>query len=180
MELYFMGDRLKRTIYNLSKVIERNNIKKNFLVLHWTPSEIIDGKQNFSAVELPPCEYYRELNSNISCKFDANTVTVMFSKQIFKDSPFLAEILSKVRFKTLKPLIQKYNEHFLMDNIDVLLSIKSEQLSHLGAHNETDLENIYNKIACDYMQKESYYRGDNEEDRWFTYPDDMTILIGGM
>lgn len=180
MELYFMGDKLKRTIYNLSKIIERSNIKKNFLVLHWTPSEIIDGKEKFSSIEMPPCEFYRELNSNISCKFDVNTVNVMFSKQIFKDSPFLAEILGKVRFKTLKPLIQKYDENFLKDNIDVLLSIKTEKLAHIGAHNETDLENVYNKIACDYMQREAYYRGENVDDRWFSYPDEITIIIGGM
>lgn len=180
MELYFMGDKLKRTIYNLSKIIELNNVKKNFLVLHWTPSEIIDGKKKFLTVEMPPCELYREINPNISCKFDVNTVTVMFSKQIFKDSPFLAEILSKVRFKTLKPLIQKYDENFLKDNIDVLLTIKSEKLAHIGAHNETDLENIYNKIACDYMQREAYYRGEDIEDRWFSYPDEIDILIGGM
>lgn len=180
LEIYFMGDKLKKTIYNLSKIIERNNIKRNFLVLHWTPSEIIDGKQKFSAIELPPCELYRGLNPNISCKFDANTVTVMYSKQILEDSPFLAEILNKIRFKTLKPLIQKYDEKFLKDKIDVLLTINSEKYSHLGAHNETNLETIYNQIACEYMQKEYYYLDENEDDRWFTFPDEMTILIGGM
>lgn len=180
MELYFMGDKLKRTIYNLSKTIELNKIKKNFLVLHWTPSEIIDGKMKFSNVEIPPCESLRELSQNISCKFDANTVTVMFSKQIFKDSPFLAEILSKVRFKTLMPLIQKYDEIFLRDKIDVFLDMKSGKLSHLGAHNQTDLEKIYNNIACEYMQKEIYYRGDDETERWFSYSDEMEIIIGGM
>lgn len=181
MEVYFMGDKLKRTIYNLSKIIERNNMKKSFLVLHWTPSEVIDGKDNFTLVEMPPCQLYRDKNPHIGCKLDMNTVSVIYQDDIVESSPFLDKILKNIRFKSLKDLIEIYDERYLQD-IDVQLTIRSDQYSHIGAHNETRLENIYNEIACKYMQKETeYYDTSNTAAyNWFENPDEFTIAIGGM
>ncbi len=176
MEIYFMGDKLKKTIYNLSKIIERNNIKKSFLVLHWTPSEIIDGRDKFSFVEMPPCEVYKDINNEISCKMDSNIVSVLFTNDFSSD---FSSILQNLKFKSLKVLMRMYDEKFLKD-IDVLLTIKSDKYSHLE-HNETDLENIYNEIACKYMQLEKDYYSDTTKDfHWFEDPNEFEIKIGGM
>lgn len=78
VKIYFLGDNLKRKIKDFSDAITNNRSKKIFLVLHWSPSEIIDGNVRYSSIELPKCEVLKSLNSSISCKFDANTVSIFF------------------------------------------------------------------------------------------------------
>lgn len=98
MKVYFLGDNLKQSVRKLVTIIKNSRkldsskkIDKLFMVLHWTPSEIIDGNDQFEEVTMPKCELYK--NANISCKFEANSVAVYFNEIIAKESEDLKGIL---------------------------------------------------------------------------------------
>lgn len=96
MKVHFLGDNLKTSIKQLSNVItsgkKKNNQTQYFLVLHWTPSEIIDGIYQFDDVGMPKCELYK--TPKTSCKYEANSIATFFNDIIPKKSEPLRTVLT--------------------------------------------------------------------------------------
>lgn len=97
MKVYFLGDNLKFSARKLVDIIKNSNLtsrkrtEKLFLVLHWTPSEIIDGSEQYDVLAMPKCELYK--NFNTSCKYEANSIAIYYNEHIAKKSEDLKNIL---------------------------------------------------------------------------------------
>lgn len=178
VKIYFLGDNLKRKIKDFSDAITNNRSKKIFLVLHWTPSEItVDGSVQYTSIDLPKCEVLKNLNSSISCKFDANTVSIFFNDELKKSSPAFESLLYNVRFKSLKKLIEMYDERYLPKIDSKKKVIPSEII--LPKEKGQTIDDIYNEIACKYLQNETEYY-DPHGNSWLSDDNDITIYVGGM
>ncbi|KAL7042350.1 hypothetical protein ACKWTF_001105 [Chironomus riparius] len=184
MKVYFLGDNLKPSIRKLVNIIKASKnlssskkIDKLFLVLHWTPSEIIDGNDQFDEVTMPRCELYR--NANISCKFEANSIAVFFNEIISKESEDLKGILSNFKFDSLKPLIKLYEKEYL--NIEKIRNMNLLSTDLKGSTNEdTTIDDILNRIACTWLGENKQVYGSSPEHRWYNPVADTEIQIGGI
>lgn len=179
VKIYFLGDDLKRKIKDFSDLINTNRSKKIFLVLHWTPSEIIDGNVRYTSIDLPKCEVLKSINENLSCKFDANIVSICYNYELKKASPEFELLLYKVRFKSIKKLIEMYDERYLtkIDQHKSNYNIPDELAS--PEEKRKAIEEIYNEIACEYLMNEPDYY-DINSDSWLNEISDITIYVGGM
>jgi hypothetical protein len=176
MTLYFMGDRLKEAIVNLTKLIKNNPQKKKFLVLHWTPSEIISGSTSFDSVTMPPCEYYKD--ENTSCKFEANSVAIFFNKEV-KDSE-LYNCFKNVKIDSMEKLIKNYYEPRAKDLMMEHVKINNENPDvYTSEEVMSEIDKIYNEIACDWLNDNSYVYT-SESKRWFVPNEAIKITLGGM
>lgn len=186
VKIYFLGDHFKKTIKDLNDVIVNNKSDKLFFVFHWTPSEIIDGNTIFSIVEMPTCEEMKRQNSNISCKFDPNTVSIFYNERLKFDAPEFENWLITVRFKSLMPLIDMYEERYSQINNAILYKKHEESIKKITNEAEINedtrqrLEDIYNSIACDYLRNNTDYYNITSENTWLTGDIRKEIIIGGM
>jgi hypothetical protein len=175
MKVYFLGGNLKQTMRNLVKVLKQS--RKLFLVLHWTPSEIIDGSDKFVEVLMPKCEVYRDIHS--SCKYDVNSVSIFFNEIVEKNNNELAHIMQNIKFKTVKDLIELYEERF--PAIQNILNMNKIPNNFKDTDEDMrDVEDIYNEIACTWLRLNSKIYDANSEKKWYSFMDDYEIVIGGM
>ncbi|KAG5675764.1 hypothetical protein PVAND_005641 [Polypedilum vanderplanki] len=175
MIVYFVGDLLKETIQNLSKLILVEKLSKKFLVLHWTPSEIIDGSIEFDEIIMPKCEDYK--NENTSCKFEANSMAIFFNK-VLADSNLL-EIVQNVKFKSLKTIIKDYYEPRYNQKLKNIYRIKAIESDIFKiTEYEKEIEEEYNKIACSWLKNNTYvYIGDQ---KWFNFVEAIKVELGAI
>lgn len=185
LEVYFLGDRLLKAIkgfkhrYEILSKTGSKQVPLRFLVLHWTPSEIIDDPSlEFETVEMPKCELYE--SSTTTCRYEIIPVLTFFNAKA-KASEGLSDLMSNVHFTSLKPVIEIY--HQFVPRIEKLqLSAKVNKFGSQNNENET-LETIYNEIACKWLQKNEHVYSSNSPDgsKWIrTIDNDIEISIGGM
>ena len=128
--VYWMGDDLREAIKFLLK--NSANPKKKFLVLHWTPSEIIDGSiDEFVPIIMPSCEQYRHVNTG--CKYEMTPMLKFYASQ-FGSNVHASKSLRRFKFESLKPLIKLYEKRF-------------NALS-----NSSDIEDVYNDVSCSWLK----------------------------
>ncbi|CRK93996.1 CLUMA_CG007522, isoform A [Clunio marinus] len=176
MNIFFMGDRLSETIRLLNSLVTANNLKKKnfsdkFLVLHWTPSEIISGSMIYHPLTMPNCELYK--NDSYSCRYDIIPVSVYFNDKV-EESDDLMDIIKRLKFPSLKSMIQLYET--------VLPKIERLYLKH-RAHEETTetVGDYYNEIACKWLQMNKNIYNLDHKDSWIRKLDDRReISIGGI
>lgn len=183
LKVFFLGDRLSKAIKGFK---DRNDIFSKtgskqvplrFLVLHWTPSEIIDDPSlKFETVEMPKCELYE--SSTTTCRYEIIPVLTFFNAKA-KASEGLSDLMSTVQFTSLKPIIEIY--HQFVPRIEKLqLSAKFNKLHSQNNENET-LETIYNEVACKWLQENEHVYSLNTPGTWIrTIDTDIEISIGGM
>ena len=183
LKVYFLGDRLNKVISNINdhniKMI-RTSLKQplqHFLVLHWTPSEITDNPTlNFANVEMPRCETY--LNENRTCRYEIVPVKTVINDLAKKSSVF-SELMNNFHFSSVKPLLNIYFK-FLPEIEQIRLNQEVEMFNGLQNENET-IENIYNKIACLWLQDNPEAYSTHGIERWINVLEsEIEISIGGL
>lgn len=177
MNVYFLGDRLYEVVRLLNSILKINvnklkkNTSPNFLVFHWTPSEIINGSIQYKPIQMPKCELYKNETNN--CRYEIIPVSAYFNDDV-KKSEDLIEIIRRFHFPSMKPLIELY-DRFAPEIEKIHMQQKAnEEVTE-------SVEDFYNQIACKWLQqnKNVYTIGHNES--WFRNPDGhMEISIGGM
>lgn len=174
LKVYFLGHNLKETLRILSTKAKTVGSKELFLVLSWTPSDIIDGSDEFVEVTMPKCEFYK--TDNTSCKFEANSIAVYFN-QMAQSNTELASIIRNVKFHELKSLITEYDKNF--DKIKHKFHIIPNNL--IGEdENEQDIENYYNDIACKWLNNHTEVYKLSSEHKWYELTNEIEITLGGM
>lgn len=181
MNVYFLGDRLYEVVRLLNSIlkINVNKLKKtvspNFLVFHFTPSEIIDGSIQYKPIQMPKCELYKNETNN--CRYEIIPVSAYFNDDV-KKSEDLIEILRRFHFRSMKPLIEMYDRYAPEIEKIYMQKKANEEVTE-------SVEDYYNKIACKWLQqnKQVYTIGNKES--WIRNPDGQTdsqmeISIGGM
>lgn len=182
MNVYFLGKRLSETIQLLRSILNVNiNINSKpkkttpsskFLVLHYMPSEIINGSIKYNPVSMPSCDLYKNDSNNRRCRYDLIPVSVYFNERI-KDSDDMMDIIRRLRFPSLKGLIDLYDEYLP----------KIKNLNEIEQANEKaseSLEGIYNEIACKWLKQNKNIYNPNSGNSWFKTVKLRTISIGGM
>ena len=177
MIVYFLGDQLPQVIKNLQAVNSNANLTSKiqptkFLVLHWQVSEIINGKTKYLPIEMPKCEVYKTEKN--SCRYNIISVSTYFNDKAQK-SEDLIEIMKKFHFPSLRPILDIYQS--------LSQDIYNEQKVHKDEEEEMKekVENIYNQVACKWLQKNPNVYQIEHEDSWIKLRDvDQEISIGGM
>ena len=178
MNIYFLGEKLPETIRLLNSIVSinlnnktRKNIPTKYLVFHWTPSEIVNGTINYKPVVMPSCELYK--NETNSCRYDIIPVSIYFNEKV-KDSDDLMEIIRRLHFPSLKPMIDIYESYVNEIEKIYMKKIANEEVSE-------SVEDYYNQIACRWLQNHKDVYNVGHRDSWIKKSDDLrAISIGGM
>lgn len=177
--IYFLGDNLGRAIRLLNAIVSlntnnktRKNVPTKYLVFHWTPSEIINGSIIYTPVVMPRCELYKN-DTEMSCRYDVIPVSIYFNDKV-KDSDDLMDIIRRLHFPSLKPMIDIY-ESYVPEIEKIYMKRKAnEKVSE-------SVEDYYNQIACRWLQDNKNVYNVGHKDSWIKKSDDRReISIGGM
>lgn len=180
MKIYFVGEKLSeviRTLNSLSnaKLNKSSRAKKTlpmkFLILHWTPSEIIDGHIEYKPVTMPSCDLYKNETNN--CRYDLIPVSVYFNDKV-RESDELMDVMRRLHFSSLKPLLDLYEKE--------AFEIQKLYINKIVREDSTEsLEGYYNKIACKWLQQNREVYNVGNKNSWIKKSNDLKeISIGGM
>lgn len=171
-----MGEKLPMAIKRLNSIISRPNRQKKdpmkYLVFHWTPSEIINGsKHSYRRLAMPRCELYKNETNN--CRYDLIPVSIYFNEKV-KESEDLMDIVRRLKFSSMKPIIDLYEVY--TDRIENL------NLRKITSQKSTEtLDDYYNQIACKWLQENPTVYHIGHLDAWLQKTDERrAISIGGM
>ncbi|XP_039951750.1 uncharacterized protein LOC120768986 [Bactrocera tryoni] len=125
---------------------------KRFIVVHWTPSIVIDGEIEFYQITLPRCEDLSVLHLT-ACKYELTPVLKYYEQSL-----------------TDGRLVSALREFQISDHMLQLL-----QLSPHWHSTDTSIEDVYNKVACDWLKS----NGDTYT-QWISTKSPITLYIGGI
>lgn len=138
MKLYarilWLGVNLQRVTHQLFQSFGNDLNKKSFIILHWTPSEIVDGDIEYDLITMPRCEQFKtEKSQNTMCKYELTPILKYCSVQL-KRLISVHSNLSQFSFTRdyEKQIMQMYNKATEVQAQGQLLQSK---------------EKIYNSIA---------------------------------
>lgn len=178
--VYFLGDDLTMAIRNLAPLIIKKN--KKYLVLHWTPSEIIDGSTKYKSIAMPNCELYKN-DPTKSCRYDLIPVSIFFNEKA-KQSDDLVSLMNSLKFPSMKPLIKlvdlnKIEIMRISDSQKVLKKIDAKE--YIDAKTSSSLDEYYNEIACKWLKDNPNVYSIDNDDSWIPRREqEKEISIGGM
>lgn len=179
MNIYFLGYKLPEAIRLLNSIVNinlNNKTKKNvptkYLVFHWTPSEILNGSIKYKPVVMPSCELYK--NDTNNCRYDIIPISIYFNDKV-KESDDLMDVIRRLHFPSMKPMIDLY-EDFVREIDKIYMQRKANQETSESAE-----EDVYNEIACKWLQQNRNVYNIGHQDSWVKKSDDRReISIGGM
>lgn len=157
LELYvkvvWFGENLR---YVIQKLYDQNIKKslakqKSFIVLHWTPSEIIDANIDYESIAMPQCEQFIDFDRDSMCKYELMPILMYCSKQVIEET-HIKTVFDKINFDQRHEmyLLQLYN-----NLTDVQRDKNMDDNSIVGIENAMnradDMERIYDEIACKFL-----------------------------
>lgn len=125
---------------------------KRFIVLHWTPSIIIDGEIEFYQITMPRCEDLPVLHLT-ACKYELTPVLKYYERSL-----------------TEERLVSALREFQISDDMLQLL-----QLSPHWQNTDTSIEDAYNKVACEWLKSNEV-----TYNQWISIKSPITLYIGGI
>lgn len=193
IKVIWLGSNLKNAIKTLTNLYtkEKKYEGRKFIVLSWTPSEIIDGKQRYMQMTMPKCEDM--ISSNVTlCKYESTPILKYFG-QVLRNAEDAINSLIQVTFpyESIREIIHEFEkyEDNVIDNVregdleiydkDNTSSITERNTSLPTQYefevNDDKLSHVYNQIACGWMRNNtSTYLG------WKPLPQKIEISIGGI
>ncbi|KNC22211.1 hypothetical protein FF38_01889 [Lucilia cuprina] len=157
LNILWLGSRFRSEIDRLYlKYIDYNSSgnSKRFLVLHWNPSDVIDGRHKFEHIELPLCEESLSLWKSY-CKYELTPIFKYHSKHLLADE----RLMHSLRL-------------FWINNDDLmqLFSDLDQKRSEKGFVADV----MYNELACDWL------RNHTETYNLWISNEPMTLSIGAI
>lgn len=167
VKIIWFGDNLRYVTQTLLKQFSdkrsAENRNKAFVVVHWTPSEIIDGDIEYETITMPKCEQFSsEESKNTMCKYELTPILKYSSKWLKKSTPVYS-VFSIINFerKNETHLLQMYNS---MTDLRVpTVQPSSEVTSDNGntenraddkiLNNAGDKVRLYDDIACRFVRE---------------------------
>lgn len=177
MNIYFLGEKLPEVIRLFNSIVNINlnnktkkNVPSKYLVFHWTQSEIINGSIKYKPVAMPCCELYK--NSTNNCRYDIIPVSIYFNDKV-KESDDLMDIIRRLKFPSMKPMFNLYE--------DYVKEIEKIYMQRIANQEASEIEDVYNQIACKWLQQNRNVYNIGHKDSWIKKIDDRReISIGGM
>ncbi|XP_031629591.1 receptor-type guanylate cyclase gcy-18-like isoform X3 [Contarinia nasturtii] len=169
VKIIWFGDILRyvtKALFN--QLADANRYKENrksFIIVYWTPSEIIDGDIDYETIIMPKCEQFNSKNSkDTMCKYELTPI-LKYAKcsSTLKHSTPVYTVLSNIYFERNNEtyLLQLYNNltdrHSEVSYTDKTRLDKTVQDDTIlnNANNKTQL---YDEIACRFIK---------ENEQWF-------------
>ncbi|XP_061400321.1 atrial natriuretic peptide receptor 1-like [Musca vetustissima] len=153
LNIVWLGPRFRSELDRLN-FRYRSDSDKRFLILHWTPSDIIyNARPAYEYITLPLCEDARSLYLSY-CKYELTPVIKYYAKGVEKDE----RLMFALRYFWIS-----------VADMDYLYNELKEQrnFSHEGFE-------MYDKIACKWMQKQNF-----EKSTWILRKR-KTLSVGGI
>lgn len=190
-KIVWFGDNLRYVTQALYKqnIDKRSSQQKSFIVLHWTPSEIIDVDIEYETISMPRCEQFFSGNSkNSMCKYELTPILMYCSKQLTEVTA-IDKVFSIINFNQTneKYLLQMYNKL-----TDMQLSRQSETqtstniagnfvpIDHI-VNGASDKESIFDQIACKFIREDIKMNADIDElAREIAKLKKQKVFIGGI
>lgn len=170
VKVIWFGDHLRTVTNSLLRhfMDSRLTERKAFIVLHWTPSEIIDADIKYEQILLPQCEQFSSAESqNELCKYELTPILKYCSEQL-KRSPAYP-IIPTITFERTDEtqLLQMYNnltdfqDHHEMELSDGRKSNAVKRRFVEEYPNEsnwyTDKLKIFDTVACEFLKEKEIY-----------------------
>lgn len=188
VNVMWFGDHLKILVNYLETVYTNRfssqsdgKLKSNkFMFLHRRPSEIVYDSERYEMITMPTCE---EFKSDTLCFYESTPLLKYYSKDVLKSDP-VKYSLWHIEF-TDADIYTIFDEYDKLTIPYRLLSSNSNSIYDSETYAEDmlrrnftteELENFYDKIACDWIRNNSkVYLS------WFSNRDSkIDIYIGGI
>lgn len=165
VKIIWFGDNLRYVTRKLLKQFSDKRLenRKAFIVVHWTPSEIIDADIEYETITMPKCEQFNSEDSkNTMCKYELTPILKYTSKLLKKSTPIYS-VFSIFNF-------ERKNETYLLQMYNNMTDLKMPIQPLEGNINKTDIndnilnnasgkEKLYDEIACRFIrEKEQIFR----------------------
>lgn len=155
MKLYarivWLGDNLRRVTHNLLHRFRNEFTHKSFIVLHWTPSEIIDSGIDYDLITMPRCEEFSSEDSQKTmCKYELTPILKYCSLQMNR-APQVHSTFSLVSF-------ERNSEKYILDMYNNATEINDNVIGDEQPTRIQNKEDIYEAIACKFLKTDKYYR----------------------
>ncbi|XP_030386775.1 atrial natriuretic peptide receptor 2-like [Scaptodrosophila lebanonensis] len=155
VNVLWMGHKFRETVSKLNQLYKTmySDGSKRFIILHWTPSDIIDAGIKYMQITLPRCEDFVSLE-RFNCKYELTSILKYHVSSLQND----------------KRLIYALRNFFISD--EDLLNIMSD----LNTQREkfSTVEDAYDRVACNWL------RGNNQTYSNWINKDPITLWIGGI
>lgn len=187
VKVAWFGDNLRHVTQTLYKQLTDKRLKrqKAFVVVHWTPSEIIDADIEYETIVMPKCEQFaNEQSKDALCKYELTPILKYCSKQL-QNAKTVFSLFSITDFNHNNEtyLLQMYN-----NMTDLQQSQHSEVNDKIGddnavqidklLNNLSDKEKVYDAIACQFIREnEATIR---DEIRNLRIESKQKVYIGGL
>lgn len=175
LELYvkvvWFGDSLKYVTENLFEQFrDKESDKKSFIVLHWTPSEVIDVDTmiEYETILMPKCEQFMsEGSKSATCKYELMPILMYHSEQFNTHTYNIESVFNIIDFNQTneKHLLQMYNnvtDPQMSRHSEVRTDSNFIQTNEIW-NNAGDREAIFDEIACKFIKENVKMLEDIEE-----------------
>ncbi|XP_012262718.2 uncharacterized protein LOC105689915 isoform X2 [Athalia rosae] len=153
VKVVWVGPNLRNISEFLTERYSYSNVSRAFVILHWTPSDVIPNEKDFVSLVLPRCR----LRDEDSCNYNPNRLVKMVWARLEYVAKFAYEAIRKTSFteEMYEEMINRYNE------------------LRLGGHRDVEVEE---RVACDWLKDNMEYAI-----RWKpSSKDKTTLVIGGI
>lgn len=156
VKIVWFGENLS---YVVQKLYDQNMKKssakrKSFIVVHWTPSEIVDANIEYESIALPKCEEFLQINRNAMCKYELMPILMYCSKKFMQERPIFDHVFGNIDIN-----FDQANEKYLLKLYNNLTDVRQRQPDNgniVGIENASnhadDKEHIYDEIACEFLR----------------------------
>ncbi|XP_017478698.1 PREDICTED: receptor-type guanylate cyclase gcy-8-like [Rhagoletis zephyria] len=154
VNVLWLGADFRETLRYLHQKYQSVYSYKRFIVLHWTPSIVIDGEIEFYQITLPHCEDLLILQLT-ACKYELTPVLKYYDQRLGRSEERLVSTLREFQI----------HDHML----------QQLQLSASWKRNGKDIEDIYNHVACDWLKS-----NERTYTQWLSTKSTIKLYIGGI
>lgn len=111
VKVIWLGPNLKEVITQLKSNYARRNSDKRFIILSWTPSEVILDETKFLSVNFKRCEL-RNSSLNVGCKYELTRLVKFSWSKLERYAKVAYESLHRLKFseEDYNYLLQLYNQ----------------------------------------------------------------------
>lgn len=168
----WLGDNLRPAINYLLKKYSDTHLGQKFMVLHWTPSEIINPIVPYEMITLPRCEDMKS-SINTTCKYELTPILKYYSSSVkYSNAIYYATVEAYFEDTDINTIFQLYENK--TDAAKVMTSQEIVAMKYRMLRYET-MKDVYDDIACSWMKDSQHVymnwnRDDNTEE----------IYIGGI
>lgn len=148
--ILWLGDNLHRVTHDLLRTFSKSFKKQSFIVLHWTPSEIVDTDIEYDLIIMPRSEQFiNEESQDTLSKYELTPILKYCSPKLRRTLPVHTAL-------TLVTFNRGYEKFILeMYNNATDLQLNGQMIQTIDViDSDRNKEMIYDQIACQFLRTE--------------------------